>query len=92
MGGKKEGTTGRDAFVNVYLQILNLLNSKNITWVYPATGNANDDGYLSAPEWQREIQSQIDPMAYIQMYQLYVNNGGNYSTPRQIRLGMSINF
>ena len=92
VGGKKEGTTGRDAFVNVYLQILNLLNSKNITWVYPATGNANDDGYLSAPEWQREIQSQIDPMAYIQMYQLYVNNGGNYSTPRQIRLGMSINF
>ena len=92
VGGKKEGTTGRDAYVNVYLQVLNLLNSMNITNVYAATGNANDDGYLSAPEWQREIQSQIDPMAYIQMYQLYVNAGGNYSTPRQIRLGMSINF
>lgn len=92
MGGKKEGEKGRDAFVNVYLQVLNLLNSKNITHVYAATGNADDDGYLSAPEWQREIYSQIDPEAYIQMYQIYVNSGGNYSAPRQIRLGLSFNF
>ena len=92
-GGKKEGESkSRDAFVNVYIQVLNLLNSKNITNVYAATGNADDDGYLSAPEWQREINSQIDPQAYIQMYQLYVNSGGNYSMPRHIRLGLSINF
>ena len=78
--------------MNVYLQVLNLLNSKNITWVYPATGNPNDDGYLSAPEWQREISSQTDPQSFIQMYELYVNSGGNYSMPRHIRLGMSINF
>ena len=92
MGGKKEGKEGREAFVNVYLQVLNLLNSKNITNVYAATGNADDDGYLSAPEWQREIYSQIDPQAYIQMYQIFVNSGGNYSAPRQIRLGLSFNF
>ena len=92
LGGNKEGKTGREAFVNVYLQVLNLLNSKNITNVYAATGNANDDGYLSAPEWQREINSQIDPQAYIEMYRLYVDSGGNYSTPRQIRVGLSLNF
>ena len=51
-----------------------------------------DDGYLSAPEWQREIYSQIDPQAWIEMYQIYVNSGGNYSGPRQIRLGLSFNF
>jgi len=92
LGSNEEGKKAHEAFVNVYLQILNLLNSKNIMNVYNATGNANDDGYLSAPEWQREIQSQIDPQAYIQMYQIYVNSGGNYSTPRQIRLGLSLNF
>lgn len=92
MGGKKEGSKGREAFVNVYLQVLNLLNSQNITNVYPATGNANDDGYLSAPEWQREINSMVDPQAYIQMYSLIVNSGYNYSMPRHIRLGMSFNF
>ena len=90
--GKKEGKAGREAFVNVYIQILNLLNSKNVTDVYPATGNPNDDGYLSAPEWQREINSTIDPQAYIQMYELYVNNGNYYSMPRHFRIGMSINF
>ena len=92
LGGGKEGKTGREAFVNVYLQILNLLNSKNITNVYAATGNANDDGYLTAPEWQREIMSTVDPQAFIQMYRLYVDSGGNYSTPRQFRVGLSFNF
>ena len=90
--GAKEGKKGHDFFINVYLQILNLLNSKNILNVYSATGNPNDDGYLSAPEWQREINEQLDPQAFRQMYELYVNNGGNYSTPRQIRLGLSFNF
>ena len=93
VGGKKEGESkGREMGVNVYLQVLNLLNSKNITDVYPATGNADDDGYLSAPAWQREINSQIDPQAFIQMYQLMVNSGYNYSMPRHIRLGLSLNF
>ena len=93
IGGKKEGESkGRDAYVNVYLQILNLLNSKNVTNVYNATGNPDDDGYLSAPEWQREINSQIDPQAFAQMYSLYVNSGGNYSMPRQFRIGLSFNF
>ena len=91
-GNKEEGKSGREAFMDVFLVVENLLNSMNITNVYPATGNANDDGYLSAPEWQREINSQIDPQAYIQMYQLYVNSGGNYSTPRQIKVGLSFNF
>ena len=90
--GKKEGKEGREAFVNVYLQILNLLNSKNITSVYAATGNPDDDGYLSSPAWQREIYTQVDPASYIQMYEIYVNSGGNYSTPRQFRLGLSFNF
>ena len=92
MGGKKEGSKGRAAFMNVYLQVLNLLNSQNITYVYPATGNANDDGYLSAPEWQREINSMVDPQAFIQMYSLIVNSGYNYSMPRHIRVGLSFNF
>ena len=93
IGGNKEGESkGREVSMNVFLVVENLLNSKNITWVYSATGNPNDDGYLSAPEWQREINSQIDPQAYIQMYSLYVDSGGNYSMPRHTRVGLSFNF
>ena len=90
--GGKDGKEGRDAYMNVYFQILNLLNSKNIMGVYNATGNPDDDGYLSAPEYQREIQIQRDPQAYRDLYSLFVNYAGHYSQPRQIRFGVIFNF
>ena len=90
--GGKDGEGGRNAYMNVYFQILNLLNSKNIMGVYNATGNPDDDGYLSAPEWQREINTQRDPVAFRDLYQLYVNSPYNYSQPRQIRFGVIFNF
>lgn len=89
--GKKDSDK-RPAYLNVYLQVLNVLNSKNIVDVYNSTGNPDDDGYLSAPEWQREIQSQTDADAYAELYRLYVNSQYNYSQPRQIRIGMIFNF
>jgi len=88
----KEGKEGKQGYVNIYFQILNVLNTKNILHVYPYTGNADDDGYLSAPEWQRQINSQVDPQSFRDLYSVYVNNPGNYSMPRQIRLGLMFNF
>ena len=90
--GGKDGEGGRNAYMNVYFQILNLLNSRNIMGVYAATGNPNDDGYLSAPEWQREINTQRDPESFRYLYGLYVDNPGFYSQPRQIRFGVIFNF
>lgn len=90
--GKNSEGGERKAFFNVYLQVLNLLDTKNVLNVYSATGNANDDGYLSAPEWQREINTQTDPIAFRELYEIYVNRPGNYSSPRQIRLGLMLNF
>lgn len=89
--GKKEGDR-RSAYLNVYLQVLNVLNSKNIIDVYNATGNPDDDGYLSAPEWQREIANQTNADSYSELYRLYVDNMYHYSSPRQIRIGMIFNF
>lgn len=82
----------RKAYFNVYLQVLNLLDTKNVLRVYSATGNADDDGYLSAPEWQREINTQTSPVAYRELYDIFVNRPGNYSSPRQIRVGLMFNF
>jgi len=90
MGKNKENP--REAYFNVYLQILNVFNAKNITGVYASTGNPDDDGYLSAPEWQREINTQTDADSYRELYSLYVNNMYNYSSPRQIRIGVIFNF
>ena len=78
--------------MNVYFLVLNVLNTHNVMNVYPYTGNADDDGYLAAPEWQREINNQLDPESYRELYSIYVNRPGNYSAPRQIRFGISFNF
>ena len=44
----------------MYLQIQNLLNTKNIISVYRATGNPEDDGYLTV-ESQNDIMSRNNP-------------------------------
>lgn len=92
-------STGKDAkgnkkeyFLNVYLQVLNILNSQNILSVYAATGNPDDDGYLAAAEYQSQINSQLDSQSFRDMYSIRVNSPYNYSSPRMIRIGVGINF
>lgn len=89
---KSKGDNAKKAYLNVYLQVLNLLDTRNIINVYPYTGNAEDDGYLTAPEWQRQINNQVDPASFRDLYGIFVDNPSNYSTPRQIRLGLTFNF
>lgn len=78
--------------MNVYLQVLNLFDTQNVLNVYSATGNANDDGYLSADEWQTSINSRIDSQAYRTMYAMRINSPFNYSSPRRIRVGVNFKF
>lgn len=87
---KKDGSN--QSYLNVYLQILNLFNTANVASVYAATGNADDDGYLTAAEWQTEISQQLSVDAYRMLYEMRVDSPGNYSGPRLIRLGLSYNF
>ncbi len=88
--GKKEGA--RASYLNVYFQVLNVLNTKNVINVYPFTGNPDDDGYLAAAEWQQEIDNQLDPQSFRDLYSVFVDNPGNYSAPRRIRVGVIFNF
>jgi outer membrane receptor protein involved in Fe transport len=88
MGKKKS----KPATINVYLEVLNLLNTQNVLGVYPATGSPTDDGYLTAPEYQNQINQQVSPESYKDLYSIWINNPYNYSTPRQTRLGLMFNF
>jgi outer membrane receptor protein involved in Fe transport len=90
--GKDSNGNKKDYYLNVYLQVLNILNSQNIMSVYAATGNPDDDGYLAAAEYQSQINSQLDPQSYIDMYSIRVNSPYNYSSPRMIRVGIGLNF
>ena len=82
----------KNYYLNLYLQVLNVLNSRNIMGVYAATGNPDDDGYLAAAEYQSQIYSQLSPASYIDFYRIRVNSPYNYSSPRMIRLGVTLNF
>jgi len=78
--------------MNVYFQILNVLDTRNVMEVYRYTGNPDDDGYLNAAEHQASINSYEDPRAFTDMYSTKINNPYNYSLPRRVRLGIIFNF
>jgi len=79
-------------YLNVFLEILNVLNAKNVMGVYRATGNPDDDGYLAAAEYQTQINQQLDPQSYRDLYLIAVNSPYNYSLPRRARLGVALSF
>ena len=82
----------KDQYLNVYLQVQNVLNSQNVLNVYNATGDPDDDGYLTAPEFQQQISSQNDSESFRQLYSIRMNNPYHYSRPRRIRLGVTFNL
>jgi len=90
--GKKEGDSRKTANLNIYLQVLNLLNNKNILNVYSYTGNPDDDGYLNSPVGQQNVGNLISQAGFIDQYNIYINNPNNYSRPRTIRIGVQLDF
>lgn len=79
-------------YMSFYLWIENLLNQENVFYVDPNTGKVDDDGYLTDPESQAEINQQTDPDSYRYLYQLYLRDPTYYSKPRIIRAGLRILF
>jgi hypothetical protein len=79
-------------YLSFYLWIENLFNQKNVFYIDPNTGEVDDDGYLSDPEYQNEIDQQTNPESYRYLYQLHLKNPSYYSNPRIIRAGLRILF
>ena len=78
--------------LTIYLDIQNLFNFKNVISVYDYTGNADDDGYLSAAAYQQQINSQIYVPSYIWYYQMRVQSPYNYSRPFRASVGIQFGF
>jgi hypothetical protein len=90
---KSEGEAKeKSSNLNVYVQILNVLNTKNIVNLYRFTGDPKDDGYLSAPENQGLIASALDSQSYRDLYEAKIANPNHYSIPRRIRVGILLDF
>ncbi|MBR1625861.1 MAG: TonB-dependent receptor [Bacteroidales bacterium] len=83
----------RNTMLDVFCSIYNVLDTKNITGVFGVTGDPDDNGYLTDPETQVSIRTQLDEKAYRTFYMMYLDNGSyNYSSPRRFEIGVSYQF
>jgi hypothetical protein len=91
--GKKDSENKKTANLNIYLQVLNLLNTKNILGVYNYTGNPGDDGYLGSTQGQLYLNNNPSTAgSFTDQYNIYINNPNNYGRPRTIRIGVTLDF
>jgi CarboxypepD_reg-like domain/TonB-dependent Receptor Plug Domain len=83
---------------NIYLWVINVLNTQNVIGVFPVTGDAYDDGWLTSPQGSAKVnglrESYGDKVAqqYEDMYKAISYDSGHFGTPRQIRLGIRLNY
>lgn len=95
--GKKDGDvtrTRREVYVNVYVLINNLLNTRDVLDVDGFTGRPDDDGYLSHPQGIQTANNQYNRQSYIDLYSanLIGIGGERINLPRRINLGLNLNF
>lgn len=83
---------------NIYLWVINLLNTKNVLTVFNVSGDPYDDGYLTSREGAAIVNSLRNTYGdekaelYKKLYTALNYNSGNFGPPRQIRLGIRLNY
>ncbi|MDD4001631.1 MAG: TonB-dependent receptor, partial [Bacteroidales bacterium] len=79
--------------LNLFARVNNVLNIKNISSVFGVTGDPDDNGYLTDPETQTIIATQLSENSFRDYYSMYLNNVEyNYQRPRMIYLGVAYTF
>lgn len=83
---------------NIYIWVINVLNTQNVVGVFPVSGDAYDDGWLSSPQGAQTvsgIETQYGKQyadMYKDMYSTLTYDSGHFGPPRQIRLGVRLNY
>lgn len=82
---------------NVYVWITNVLNTKNVVGVFNVTGDAYDNGYLNSAEGKATIEGyrrygENIAQTYQDLYKALNYAAGNFGNPRQIRVGIKLNY
>jgi outer membrane receptor protein involved in Fe transport len=82
---------------NVYLWITNVLNTQNVVDVFNTSGDAYDDGFLATTTGQTRSDGYArygeDKQAlYEKIYRTAIYDATNFDPPRQIRLGLRLNY
>ncbi len=91
----KEGAKN-PLFMNIYFRAENLLNTANIINVYPATGSAYDDGFLTTDLGQGGLEtirnSGQNVESYLNFYKWGLETPGNFVLPRRLYMGIIFDF
>jgi outer membrane receptor protein involved in Fe transport len=91
MGRKADGKP-REAGINVYLQIINLFDNRNVIGVYQFTGDPTDDGYLTSNLGLQQLSQVVNRQAFYDLYRTSMADPTNFSLPRRTRVGVRLNF
>ena len=76
--------------ITPYLWIQNLLDAENITGVWRSSGDPYTTGFLNTQEGRNTAQNNGE--GYVKDYQVLESDPANFGFPRQIRLGLKMNF
>jgi outer membrane receptor protein involved in Fe transport len=74
------------SYFTFFTEVENLFDRRNVVNVYPATGDADFDGFV--------VQNVFDPNYedQVRVRSLYSHDPQNYDHPRQIRFGVAYSF
>ncbi len=83
--------------VNLYLWVTNVLNTQNVVQVFNTSSDAYDDGFLATATGQTRADGYArfgeDKKALFEkLYRTMTYNPANFGTPRQIRLGLRLDY
>lgn len=84
--------------MNVYLWVINVLNTRNIEAVFNTSGDAYDDGYLASEAGKRQFNSikrdygEEAANTYRELYLADIYDPTFFGPPRQIRLGIKLEY
>ncbi len=89
---------------NVYIWVINIFNTQNVVDVFPVSGDAYDDGYLTSPTGSAQVEGirrqygDARAQEYMDLYRatnlmndIFIN-GDHFGPPRQIRIGLRLNY
>lgn len=87
---------GRSISFNLYLRVQNLFDIRNVTSVFPFTGDPSDDGYLISnfgTDRIDQIASQNrNTESFLAAYNWRLDSFANFTLPRRMYLGLIMDF
>jgi len=78
------------SYLDFYVNVLNLFDTENATYVYQSTGSPDNTGWINTPEGEKWVRD--NGVTASNLYDLAQRNPNNFSVPRMVRFGIKTSF